>query len=165
MTLLIDFETSMHLQQALLSSSNDTANAINYLLNRWAAFTRFLDDGPVCQQQRRRTGPARRGGFAGSDADGHRAAAYTLVATCKMNDVDPEAWLAGVLTRLPDSPANKVPAAALELEGEPAAQGRRCRLSDLHRKIAPRWGAGRVRTRLRPWLRIQRALLDRVLST
>jgi transposase len=47
--------------------------------------------------------------FAGSDAGGHRAAAvYTLVETCKMNDVDPQAWLADLLARLPDHPANKV---------------------------------------------------------
>ena len=47
--------------------------------------------------------------FAGSDAGGQRAAAvYTLVETCKMNDVDPLAWLADVLARLPDYPANKV---------------------------------------------------------
>ena len=48
--------------------------------------------------------------FAGSDAGGYRAAAiYTLVETCKMNDVDPQAWLADVLARLlPDYPANKV---------------------------------------------------------
>ena len=31
----------------LLSTKNDTAKAINYLFNRWAAFTRFLDDGRV----------------------------------------------------------------------------------------------------------------------
>ena len=47
--------------------------------------------------------------FAGSDAGGHRAAAvYTLIETCKMNDVDPQAWLADVLARLPDHPANKI---------------------------------------------------------
>jgi transposase len=47
--------------------------------------------------------------FAGSDAGGHRAAAvYTLIETCKMNDVDPQAWLADVLARLSDHPANKV---------------------------------------------------------
>jgi hypothetical protein len=47
--------------------------------------------------------------FAGSDAGGHRAAAvYTLIETCKMNDVDPQAWLADVLATLPDHPANKV---------------------------------------------------------
>jgi transposase len=47
--------------------------------------------------------------FAGSDAGGDRAAAiYTLVETCKMNDVDPQAWLADVLARLPDHPASQV---------------------------------------------------------
>jgi hypothetical protein len=47
--------------------------------------------------------------FAGSDAGGHRAAAvYSLVQTCKLNNVDPQAWLADVLARLPDYPANKI---------------------------------------------------------
>lgn len=45
---IVDLEIWMRQQGALLSSSNDTAKAINYLLNRWAAFTRFLDDGRVC---------------------------------------------------------------------------------------------------------------------
>ena len=45
--LLIDLEIWMRQQRALLSSSNDTAKAINYLFNRWAAFTRFVDDGRV----------------------------------------------------------------------------------------------------------------------
>jgi transposase len=111
-----DLEIWMRQQRALLSSSNDTAKAINYLLNRWAAFTRFLDDGRVCLSnnaaERALRGVAigrRNWTFAGSDAGGHRAAAvYTLVETCKMNDVDPQAWLADVLARLPDYPANKV---------------------------------------------------------
>jgi len=85
-------------------------------LNRWAAFTRFLDDGRVCLSnnaaERALRGVAvgrKNWTFAGSDAGGHRAAAvYTLVETCKMNDVDPQAWLADVLARLPDYPANKV---------------------------------------------------------
>ena len=106
----------MRQQQALLSTKNDTAKAINYLLNRWAAFTRFLDDGRVCltnnAAERALRGVAvgrRNWTFAGSDAGGHRAAAvYTLIETCKMNDVDPQAWLADVLARLPDHPANKV---------------------------------------------------------
>ena len=46
--LVADLGIWMRQQRALLSSSNDTAKAINYLLNRWAAFTRFLDDGRVC---------------------------------------------------------------------------------------------------------------------
>jgi transposase len=47
--------------------------------------------------------------FAGSDAGGHRAAAvYTLIETCKLNDVDPQAWLAYVLANLPDDPAKRI---------------------------------------------------------
>ena len=46
--LVTDLEIWMRQQRALLSTKNDTAKAINYLLNRWAAFTRFLDDGRVC---------------------------------------------------------------------------------------------------------------------
>jgi len=40
--------------------------------------------------------------FAGSDRGGERAAAiYTLVETCKLNGVDPQAWL-------PDHPAKRI---------------------------------------------------------
>ena len=47
--------------------------------------------------------------FAGSDAGGRRAAAmYTLIETCKLNDVDPRAWLADVLSRLPEHPSSRV---------------------------------------------------------
>jgi transposase len=47
--------------------------------------------------------------FAGSDEGGWRAAAlYTLIATAKLNDVDPQAWLADVLARMPDYPAKRI---------------------------------------------------------
>jgi transposase len=47
--------------------------------------------------------------FAGSDEGGHRAAAiYTLIETAKLNDIDPQAWLADVLARLPDHPAKRI---------------------------------------------------------
>ena len=46
---------------------------------------------------------------AGSDEGGRRAAAiYTLIATAKLNNVDPQAWLADVLARLPDHPAKRI---------------------------------------------------------
>src|ERR1700751_3676025 len=114
--IVADLKIWMRQQRTLLSSGNDTAKAINYLLNRWAAFTRFLDDGRVClsnnaaERALRGVASGRKNWtFAGSDAGGHRAAAvYTLVETCKMNDVVPQAWLADVLARLPHPPANKV---------------------------------------------------------
>ena len=47
--------------------------------------------------------------FAGSDEGGRRAAAmYTLIETAKLNDTDPQAWLAEVLARLPDHPARRI---------------------------------------------------------
>jgi hypothetical protein len=83
----------------------------------WAAFTRLLDDGRVCLSnnaaERALRGVAvgrRNWTFAGSDAGHCRAAAvFTLIETCKMNDVDPQAWLADVLEKLPDYPPTKSP--------------------------------------------------------
>jgi hypothetical protein len=45
--LIAELEIWMRQQRALLSTKNYTAKAINYLHNRWAAVTRFLDDGRV----------------------------------------------------------------------------------------------------------------------
>ena len=45
----------------------------------------------------------------GSEAGGKSAAiAYTLIETAKMNKVNPEAWLAWVLERIQDHPANRM---------------------------------------------------------
>ena len=103
-------------QRATLSRSNDTAKAINYCLSRWDAFTCFLDDGRLCmsnnaaERELRAVAVGRRNWtFAGSDDGGRRAAAiYTLIATAKLNDIDPQAWLADVLARLPDHPARRI---------------------------------------------------------
>ena len=47
--------------------------------------------------------------FAGSDRGGERAAVmYTLIVTAKLNDVDPQAWLADVLARIADHPASRL---------------------------------------------------------
>ncbi len=49
------------------------------------------------------------GRFAGSDEGGRRAACvYTLIETCKLNQVDPHAWLAFVLAKLPDHPDKRI---------------------------------------------------------
>jgi hypothetical protein len=45
----------------------------------------------------------------GSIGGGKAAAiAYTLMETCKLNNVDPEAWLTSVLKRLPDHKINRI---------------------------------------------------------
>ena len=46
--------------------------------------------------------------FAGSDAGGERAAAYTLIATTKFNGPDPQAYLSAVLTRIAAHPISKI---------------------------------------------------------
>jgi transposase len=103
-------------QRARLSSKNETAKAIDYSLKRWPALTRFLDDGRLClsnnaaERAMRAIAVGRHNWtFAGSDEGGRRAAAiYTLIETAKLNDIDPQAWLADVLARLPDHPAKRI---------------------------------------------------------
>ncbi len=114
--LVAALEACMREQFERLSPKNDLAKAIHYMLTRWASFTRFLDDGRIClsnnaaERALRCVAVGRRNWtFAGSDAGGQRAAAvYSMIETCKMNDVDPRAWLADVLARLPDHPAHRV---------------------------------------------------------
>ena len=103
-------------ERARLSRHNDVAKAMDYLLKRWPAFTHFLDDGKICltnnaaERALRRIALGRRSWlFAGSDRGGDRAAAiYTLIATAKLNDVDPQAWLEDVLRRIADHPASRL---------------------------------------------------------
>jgi transposase len=114
--LVDDLETWLREQRGKLSSKADLAKAIGYMLSRWRSFTRFLDDGRVCttinaaERAIRPLAVGRRNWtFAGSDAGGHRAAAmYTLIETCKLNDVDARAWLADVLARIANHPANRL---------------------------------------------------------
>ncbi|OYV58121.1 MAG: hypothetical protein B7Z71_11090, partial [Acidocella sp. 21-58-7] len=47
--------------------------------------------------------------FAGSDRGGRRAAMmYSLIVTAKMNNIDPQAWLADVLARIAEHPAHRI---------------------------------------------------------
>lgn len=114
--LVVALEAWLRQQRSLLSKTSETAKAIDYSLKRWASFTRFLDDGRICltnnAAERALRGVAigrANWTFAGSDAGGQRAAAmYTLIQTCKLNNVDPQAWLAYVLAKLPDHPAKRI---------------------------------------------------------
>ena len=114
--LVIALERWLREQRAKLSRQNKVAKAIAYSLTRWVALTRFLDDGRLCMSNNaaeRGVRPVAMGRknwtFAGSDNGGHRAAAiYTLIETCKLNDVDPQAWLTDILARLLDHPARRI---------------------------------------------------------
>ena len=111
-----ELETWMREQRARLSRHDPVAKALDYMLTRWAAFTGFLDDGRICltnnaaERALRGLALGRRSWlFAGSDRGGARAAMmYSLIMTARMNDVDPQAWLTDVLTRIADHPAHRV---------------------------------------------------------
>jgi transposase len=104
---LIDW---MRQERAKLSRHNDVAKAMDYMLRRIDAFTRFLEDGRICltnnaaERALRGVALGRKSWlFAGSDRGGDRAAVIlTLIQSCKLNDVDPQAWLADVLARIAD---------------------------------------------------------------
>jgi len=114
--LVDDLERWMRQERRKLSSRSPLAKALAYSLKRWEALTRFLDDGRICMTnnaaERAVRGIAmgrKNWTFAGSDSGGRRAAAiYTLIETCKLNDVDPRAWLADVLARIADHPARGI---------------------------------------------------------
>jgi transposase len=114
--IVADLENWMRTERARLSRHAETARAIDYMLTRWPAFTRFLDDGRICltnnaaERALRGIALGRRAWlFAGSDRGGERAAAiYTLIATAKLNDINPLAWLADVLARIADHPASRL---------------------------------------------------------
>jgi transposase len=114
--LISELQAWLREQRAKVSKHSETGKAIDYSLKRWTAFTRFLDDGRLCmsnnaaERELRAVAVGRRNWtFAGSDDGGRRAAAiYTLVATAKLNDIDPQAWLADVLARLLDHPAKRI---------------------------------------------------------
>ena len=115
-----DLHDWMRAERARMSKHNPVAKAINYMFEqdgRWDAFTRFLDDGRICltnnsaERALRGIALGRKAWlFTGSPRGGERAAfMYSLIVTAKMNDVDPQAWLADVLARLPDMPVSRLP--------------------------------------------------------
>lgn len=107
-------------ERGKLSKHNGVAKAIDYFTTlkhgRWGGFTAFLDDGRICltnnaaERALRGIALGRKSWlFAGSERGGDRAAfMYTLIVTAKMNDIDPQAWMADVLARLPNTTVSRV---------------------------------------------------------
>jgi len=111
-----ELETWLQSQLPKLSGKTKLAGAIRYALSRMPKARAYLSDGRleldnnICERSIRPIALGRKNYlFMGSVGGGKAAAiAYTLVETAKMNKVDPEAWLAWVLERLPDHKINRI---------------------------------------------------------
>ena len=114
--LVADLHRWLGEQRTGLARGHDITRAIDYLLKRWTAFTRFLDDGQICisnnaaERALRGIALGRKSWlFCGSDRGGQRAAVmYSLIVTAKMNDVDPQLWLSDVLARIASHPVQRL---------------------------------------------------------
>ena len=101
---------------ARISGKSELAKAIRYMTSPWTALTVYATDGRLEMSNNaaeRAIRPLALGRknylFSGSDAGGDRAAViYTIVETCKMNGINPQAYLADVIERIADYPAKRV---------------------------------------------------------
>jgi len=99
-----------------LSTKSETAGAIRYALSHWHALTRYVDDGlleidnSAAEPSLRAVVMGRKNYlFMGSDSGGQRAAAlYSLIATAKLNGLDPALYLRAILAQIPEHPINRI---------------------------------------------------------
>src|SRR5690606_1066247 len=119
-------EKSLPILQALKDWMLDTytkvtpesliGKAIHYSLSRWERLCTFTEDGSLeidnnlVENAIRPVAVGRKNYlFAGSHEAAQRAAMmYSLFASCKKCDVNPEDWLKDVLNRISDHPINKI---------------------------------------------------------
>ncbi|HBT37344.1 MAG TPA: IS66 family transposase [Hyphomonas sp.] len=91
-----------------LSPKSSMAKALAYGRKRWVALTRFLDEGVaeidnnIAERAMRSVAIGRKNWlFAGSKAGGERAAAiYSVIETCKLNGIEPQAYIADVIGKI-----------------------------------------------------------------
>jgi len=99
-----------------VSGKSALAKAIRYALSRWKALTRYVSNGRLetsnnaAERAMRSPVLGRRNYlFCGSDAGGKRAACrYTIIETCKLNGIDPKAYLSDILGRIADHPIQRI---------------------------------------------------------
>ena len=99
----------------MISQKTKLAEAIRYALSRWQGLTRFLDDGRIeidsntVERSIRPIALNRKNAlFAGSDGGAeHWAVIASLIETCKLNGVEPLAYLTDVITRIVNGHPNR----------------------------------------------------------
>ena len=109
-------EAWMNAQLTDISGKSPLASAIRYALTRMAQMRPYLDhgileiDNNTAERAMRAVALGRKNYlFVGSQTGGKSAAiAYTLIETAKLNGVDPQAWLADTLARIPDHKINRI---------------------------------------------------------
>ena len=114
--LIADLKLWLESTLSKISGKSELAKAMRYALSRWPALCCYLNDGHVeidnnaAERSIRGTALGRKNYlFAGSDAGGNRAAAaYSLIETCKLNTIDPEAYLRDILGRIADHKINRI---------------------------------------------------------
>jgi hypothetical protein len=114
--LVAELEQWLREQRATLSRHTPIAKAINYMLYDWPAFALFLTDSRIyltnnaAERALREIALGRKSWlFAGSDRGGQRAAfMYSLIVTAKLNNIDPQAWLADIPARIADIPQQRL---------------------------------------------------------
>ena len=114
--MLAALQTSMREKLATLWPKAPLVEAISYSLNCWDGLTLFCDDGRVeisnvlAENALRNVALGWRNYmFTGSDRGGERAAAmYSLIGSCKLNGINPRAYLEYVLTHIADHRANRI---------------------------------------------------------
>jgi transposase len=99
-----------------VENASALAKALNYALNRWEALLRYTKDGRleidnnIAERSVRGSCVGKKNYlFFGSDSGGERAAiAYSLIETCKLNNIDPQRYLQYVIERVADHPINRI---------------------------------------------------------
>ncbi|WP_105275274.1 IS66-like element ISEc8 family transposase, partial [Escherichia sp. MOD1-EC7003] len=114
--LLKSLESWLREKMKTLSRHSELAKAFAYALNQWPALTYYANDGwveidnNIAENALRAVSLGRKNFlFFGSDHGGERGALlYSLIGTCKLNNVDPESYLRHVLGVIADWPVNRV---------------------------------------------------------
>ncbi|MFU1579491.1 IS66 family transposase, partial [Escherichia coli] len=103
-------------QMKTLSRHSDTVKAFAYLLKQWDSLNVYCSNGwveidnNIAENALRGVDVGRKNWlFAGSDSGGeHAAVLYSLIGTCRLNNVEPEKWLRYVIEHIQDWPTNRV---------------------------------------------------------